>query len=112
LARLHAVAQRVAADEAWQAGMPPFKQPRLAEGIPLLHGQTLAVDTARLRGLAVELAALVAEARPDVGEPVHRAFVADGLHPLNVLGAVVRHDDAALSTLASAVGADNGVLAT
>ncbi|HEV8634394.1 MAG TPA: formate dehydrogenase accessory protein FdhE [Chloroflexota bacterium] len=73
LARLLAVAFRAATDRAWERAVPPLDPARLRDGMPLLHGATVAVDEERIARLVLELAAVtplpLGEGAPPRGHP-------------------------------------------
>ena len=72
LARLQAVTLRAAGEAAWEEGVPAFERARLDDGLPLLHGATIAVDLKRVSGLSMRLAEQTSPPAPPLrGEGRH-----------------------------------------
>ena len=117
LAALHAEVLRAAADPAWEAGVPAFTANRLGDGLPLLHGQTLAVDPERIGRLLLRLSDIAAASGsaagtgPDRIASVRQALRAPALDPLATLEAIVAQDTARLEAVAGAADVDLDALA-
>ena len=109
LVRLHVVAQRAAADPAWDAGMPALDRQQVQAGIPLLHGQTVTVDTGSLHRLAHELAGVAAETSPG-GRTLRSALRAGTLEPATLLVAALRQDHESMVDAGAAAGVDADLL--
>ncbi len=110
LARLQAAALGAAGDPGWAAGVAELDGRRLDEAAPLLHGASLAVDVALLRGLWGELASRLAAAGNADAERFGALFESQELDPLTLVQASVTHDAARLESLAVGAGVDPDVL--
>lgn len=112
LARLQAAAFRAAAAPGWDAGVPPLSRERLADGLPLLHGQLLAADPERVRRLLVELATEAGRNGADTVLSGMRRALAETIAPLALLEASVRQDGERLAEVAATAEVESGLLAT
>jgi FdhE protein len=112
LARLQAEALRAAADPAWGEGLPEFSRERLADGIPLLHGAVLPVDSGRVKELLERLASLADRSGAEGARAVQRALGRQAFDPLALLEAAIAQESERLAVIAQHAALDLGVLAT
>ncbi len=102
LARLQAEVLRAAVHPAWEAGLPPFADHRLADGLPLLHGRSLPVPVS----LAGELLAHLAATAGLTWQPPGT----DDL--IALLQASITQDADTIAAQAARAGVETGALAT
>ncbi len=111
LAMLYIEVARAEDDPAWAAAVPALTPERLADGFPLLHGRSIAVERDRVRALLVRLAKAAASVSP-AASSIPRAMSAGALDPLAVVVASITRDDVTIEGLAGACGIDEELLAT
>jgi FdhE protein len=111
LARLQLAALRSAEEPGWERGVPSFGTQQLVAGRPLLHEQTLAVDTGLVTRLWQRLAAMLP---PDDADSTGLSAIpqADGVDPLVAVAASINGDAKRLHELAARLGVDAGLVAT
>jgi FdhE protein len=112
LALLQAEALRAAADPVWDAAAPSFDHPRLTDGIPLLHGRIVQVDSARQQWLLARLADVAERGGQTQAASVRRALSATNLDPIDLLYACVCQDHERLLALAARANLDPDLLGT
>jgi FdhE protein len=106
LALVQAVALRAAEDRVWRELVPPLDGTRLADGAPLLHGRTLAVDADVLRDVLDRLVRVaIREGVPGAG-----SLLDDALDALSLVGASIAQDRARVAELAAGIGAEPALL--
>jgi FdhE protein len=112
LALLHLALGTATLGSAWDTCVPSLERAALANGLPLLHGQTITVDVRRINLLLSNLIDAAAQAGvPDTGTLI-RATEGGGLDPLALIDASLRQDDAGLDALSSESDAPFALLAT
>ena len=102
LARMQAEALRAAADPVWQHGVPPLVAERLSDGLPLLHGQTIAVHAGRLRDTVLRVAGAANGGHEGGGE--FARHVSDTDRMLSLAAAAIRQDLEAVEAVAAQTG--------
>lgn len=115
LARLQAEAFRAAAEDGWTEGVPDGTSRSAEPGVPLLHGQTLRVDTDRVRRLLGRLADLAVRQGGTVADSARalsRAVERGRLDEPALLRATIVLDGDGLAGLAEAADLEPGLLAT
>ena len=112
LARLQAEARSATADLHWEEGVPALERRQLADGLPLLHGQTLHADPDRVRRLLDRLAAIAGSSGHQDAQAMRGTLGAGALDPLAMLEASIAQDAERLERLAAETGADVDLLAT
>lgn len=118
LAMLQATALRAAAAPAWAETVPVLDRSRAQNGLPLLHGDTLVVESERVRRLLLALAAAAVRGGTAHAEPLRRVLnggvrrASSHVDALAVLEASIVGDSKRLESLAADTDVDPILLAT